>query len=116
MRRLFIVALLCVVAACACSGNGEAPEQAEVTTTTTTTTAAPTTTTEPDVAAEACKDPTENADMLVASSNDRISEAARRYREAHSEALFSGDSEAMGREVTAAVDLRLACEAAGYGG
>ena len=115
MRRLFIVALLCVVAACACSGNGEAPEQAEVTTTTTTT-AAPTTTTEPDVAAEACKDPTENADMLVASSNDRISEAARRYREAHSEALFSGDSEAMGREVTAAVDLRLACEAAGYGG
>jgi hypothetical protein len=111
LRRLIIVALLGMLA-CACSGKEETPEQARVTTTT----VAPTTTTEPDVAAEACKDPTENADTLVASSNDRISEAARRYREAHSEALFSGDSEAMGREVTAAVDLRLACEAAGYGG
>jgi hypothetical protein len=66
------------------------------------------------VAATACRDPLENVDLLVASSNDRISEAARRYREARSEALLSGDSQAMGQEVTAGADLMIACEAAGY--
>jgi hypothetical protein len=107
MRRLIALVLLGTLLI-ACSeeerGGGSAP----------TTTAAPTTTTEPDVAASACRDPVRNADLLVSSSNDRISEAARRYREARSEALFSGDSQAIGREVTAGADLMLACEAAGY--
>jgi hypothetical protein len=111
MRRL-ITAVVLGLLACACSGEGEGGGQS--TPAATTTTVAPTTTTEADVAATACKDPTQNADLLVSSSNDRISEAARRYREARSEALFSGDSQAMGREVTAGADLMLACEAAGY--
>jgi hypothetical protein len=53
-------------------------------------------------------------DLLVSSSNSRISEAAQRPREARSEALLDGDSRAVGREVTAGADLMLACEAAGY--
>jgi hypothetical protein len=53
-------------------------------------------------------------DLLVSSSNSRIPEAAQRYREARSEALLDGDSQARGREVTAGADLMLACEAAGY--
>ena len=110
MRRLVAVAVL-VLAGCRTSTAGDPDPVPTLPTVASTTT----TTTEPDVAAEGCKDPTENADLLVSSSNDRISEAARRYREARSEALFGGGSEAMGREATAAVDLMLACEAAGYG-
>jgi hypothetical protein len=111
MRRLATALLLmALVGAC---GGGDGGGQSTPATTTSTT-VAPTTTTEPDVAATGCKDPTENVDLLVSSSNDRISEAARRYREARSEALFGGDSEALGREVTAGADLMLACRAAGY--
>ena len=110
MRRL-IAGVALGLLACACSGGAKGGGQSAPATTTT---VAPTTTTKPDVAATACKDPTSNVDVLVSSQNDRISEAARRYREARSEALFSGDSQAMGREITAGSDLLLACRAAGY--
>ena len=108
MRRLIVLVLLGTLLI-ACSGGEERSRGSPPTTT-----AAPTTTTRPDIAATACRDPVQNADLLVSSSHDRISEAARRYREARSEALFSGDSQAIGREVTAGADLMLACEAAGY--
>jgi hypothetical protein len=111
MKRL-ITATVLALSVAACSGGEGGDEQS--TPASTTTTVAPTTTTKADVAATACRDPLQNVDLLVASANDRISEAARRYREAHSEALFSGDSQAMGREVTAGADLMLACQAAGY--
>lgn len=51
------------------------------------------------------------AELLVSSSDSRISEAAQRYWEARSEALLDGDSRAVCREAAGA-DLMLAYEAA----